>query len=45
VRLLSDDDLQARMADDARAVALEQYSMAAMVARHEELLARACGAA
>lgn len=45
VRLLSDDDLQARMADAARAVALEKYSMAAMVARHEELLARACEAA
>lgn len=44
VRLLADDDLQERMAHEARRVALEKYSMAAMVARHEELLARACGA-
>ena len=44
VRLLSDDALQERMAGDARAVALEKYSMAAMVARHEELLWGACGA-
>ena len=44
VRLLADDDLQERMADEARRVTLEKYSMAAMVARHEELLARACNA-
>lgn len=43
VRLLSDEDMQERMARQARAVALEKYSMSAMVARHEELLTRLCG--
>jgi len=40
VRLLSDEGLRSRMAAQARAVAERDYSMAAMVARHEELLDR-----
>ncbi|WP_243362366.1 glycosyltransferase [Fundidesulfovibrio terrae] len=44
VRLLSDEDARARMAREARAVAVRDYSMAAMVARHEELLDRLASA-
>jgi glycosyltransferase involved in cell wall biosynthesis len=42
VRLLSDEDQRARMATRARSVAEREYSMAVMVARHEELLDRLC---
>ncbi|WP_243311804.1 glycosyltransferase [Fundidesulfovibrio agrisoli] len=41
--LLSDEERRASMGSQARAAALETYSMEAMVRRHEELLTRLAG--
>jgi len=43
IRLLSDEETRLAMAASARSVAEKEYSMAAMVARHEELLTRLSG--
>jgi glycosyltransferase involved in cell wall biosynthesis len=44
VRLLTDEDGRGRMAQAARKTAVREYSMRAMVARHEDLLDRLAGA-